>query len=221
MELLFTVLAALAAWLLINAVRRGSRNARARKQSRKEAEESKRRARHYFDALHARLGPAYRTLELTAEDREFMALHGYGEAAVRRLISRIMIHLGMPYSDFRVMITDGTDAKTAGTYQHDPLHPTIGLQLRPGYTAEQIIAIVCHECSHHFLNVKKLKGASDHGNELLTDYAAVYTGLGPLLRNGYQDPANLYREKADRTRVGYITADEIDAAMSVLREYGK
>ena len=219
MEIILSLLAAFIAWLLLSAVRKGVRNARAKKQTRKAVNESASRARHCFDPLREKLGPAYRTLELTQEDREFMALHGYDEAAVRRLISRIMIHLGMPYSDFRVVITDGTDSKTAGTYQRDPLRPTIGLQLRPGYTPEQIIAIVCHECSHHFLNVKKMKGASARGNELLTDYAAVYTGMGAQLRAGYQDPAIQYREKADRTRVGYITAEDIDAAMSILKEY--
>ena len=219
MEIIGSLLAAFLGWLLIRAIGKGIRNARARKQTRTAVNESRRRARHYFDALHEKLGPAYRTLELTQEDREFMALHGYDESAVRRLISRIMIHLGMPYSDFRVIITDGTGSGSAGTYTRDPVLPTIGLQLLPGYTTEQIIAIVCHECTHHFLTVKKIKGASTRGNELLTDYAALYTGLGVLLRTGYQDQTNLYKSKEDHGRMGYITPEDIDTAMSILKEY--
>ena len=219
MEFILSLAAIFAAWLLLSAVRRGSAKRKAAKRTRKHAAESRQRARHYFDALHAKLGPAYRTLALTEEDREFMALHGYDEAAVRRLISRIMIHLGAPFTEFRVVITDGTDSKSAGTYRYDPLCPTIGLQLRPYYSAEQIIAIVCHECTHHFLNVKKLKGASDRGNELLTDYAAVYTGMGPLLRTGYRNSADLYAKTEHPTQLGYISAEDIDEAMGLLREY--
>jgi hypothetical protein len=55
-----------------------------------------------------------------------------------------------------------------------------------------------------------MKGASSHGNELLTDYAAVYTGMGPLLRTGYQNSANLYKETKNPTMLGYITAEDID-----------
>lgn len=50
---------------------------------------------------------------------------------------------------------------------------------------DAVLATLCHEISHKFLHVRKIKdGFVQLEQELLTDVAAVYLGMGKIMLNG-------------------------------------
>lgn len=116
------------------------------------------RATHYFDALQKAVGRPYEKFVLSKKDRDFLIEHNYSPQAIYHLIVLIMLHLNMPFTRFYVKVMDGTGSKTAGRYSPQADGATIEVHIEPHFTGEQIIAIVCHECAHHFLRIKKSKG---------------------------------------------------------------
>ena len=130
-----------------------------------------------------------------------------------------MVHLKAPYTQFNIRITDGTNTKNAGQYYREAGLPTIEVMVRPNYTSNQIIAIVCHECMHHFLDVKKIKGKTGAANEKLTDYTAIYTGFGKILQDGYSPVTTFANGQNTETKLGYITVNDILVARDCLPEF--
>ncbi len=184
-------------------------------------EEAVKRATHYFDALQKVLGKPYPQFVLTEKDKNFLIEHNYSPEALYHLVVLIMLHLKMPYTKFQINVRDGTGLKTAGQYSSQPWCATIEVQVRPYFTGDQVIAIVCHECAHHFLRVKKIKGRNTEINELLTDYATIFIGFGELMKKGYAQMENRTDGGNMLTKVGYISEYEIKVAMELLPTYLK
>lgn len=183
--------------------------------SKTQKKEHIKKAKHYFDSLSKVLGRPYAPFVLSESDREHLKKSNYNPDAIYHLVSLIMIHLKAPFTRFNISITNSDGSNTAGQYHHDGSIPTITLLMKPEYAGEQIIAIVCHECMHHYLRVKKIKGKTEKVNELLTDYSAIYTGFGDILQKGYKKFE--YGEKI--VKVGYISEDEVIAAQECLKDY--
>lgn len=181
--------------------------------------DSRKAAEHYFKSLYKVLGKPYPEFVLSLDDQKFLADRNYNPEAIYHLIVLIMMHIKAPYTQFNVRVIDGTGKTFAGQYSHTAGLPTIEVMVRPYFTGDQVIAIVCHECMHHFLNVKKIKGRTESANEKLTDYAAVYTGFGKILQRGYRGIQNKIDGVDKVSKVGYISESDIKNARSVLRKY--
>lgn len=182
---------------------------------------AKKRAIHYFDALYKVLGKPYDRFVLSEKDKSFLVEHNYSPEAIYHLVVLIMLHLKMPYTEFHIKVKDGTGLTTAGQYSSQAGSATIEIQVRPYFTGDQVIAVVCHECTHHFLAVKKIKGKNAETNELLTDYATIYIGFGDLMKKGYAQVKNKIDGVDKLTNVGYIHTYDIGVAMKLLPSYLK
>ena len=66
---------------------------------------------------------------------------------------------------------------------------------------------------------KKIKGRTTEANELLTDYATIYTGFGKLMKKGYAQVETKINWQNKLSKVGYIHTYEIRAAMRLLPSY--
>ncbi len=180
---------------------------------------AKKAATHFFKALNGVLGPPYPTFTLSSADRKFLVDRNYNPEAIYHLVVLIMIHLKAPYSQFNIKVSDGTGKDAAGLYYNAGGLSTIDVLVRPYYTGDQVIAIVCHECMHHFLGVKKIKGKTEGINECLTDFATVYTGFGQLMQTGYTPVHTKVNGIDKEVKVGYITDEDIRIAMKVLKSF--
>ena len=153
--------------------------------------ESKKQAIKYFDALKKKVGEPYDDFTLKDEDRQYMRERNFSQSAIYHLVQ----------------------------YSCENGLPVIEVHIQPYDTEDQVIAVVCHECAHHFLNIKKLRGASTHGNELLTDYTTIYTGFGALMQLGYAETNSSYNGRDIRSKHGYISSDDIAIARKLLKRY--
>jgi hypothetical protein len=90
-------------------------------------------------------------------------------------------------------------AKTsAGRYVRSGFsHNKIHITLKPEYSLYEIVAIVCHECTHHFLFSRNIRIEPEDENEKLTDIAAVYLGFGKYLSYGYKPTERIVGEKIE------------------------
>lgn len=186
---------------------------------RKNINASKKAAHHYFDAISKILGNPYPPFIINDTDMAFLRDHNYNPDAIYHLVVLIMMHLKAPYSQFNIRVSDGKQGNVAGLYSQNSGLPTIEILVKPNFTEEQVIAIVCHECMHHYLNIKKIKGKSDEANEKLTDYAAVYTGFGKQLQRGYKQIQNNFNGRELQSKIGYLSEMDIRIAIKTLKRY--
>lgn len=79
------------------------------------------------------------------------------------------------------------------------------------HTEQDIRAILSHEIMHRFLSLKGIRYQDTAENEMLTDIATIYTGLGKLVLNGVYVEIKHTEVRADKTithtttrRIGYL-----------------
>lgn len=71
-------------------------------------------------------------------------------------------------------------------YTNDPYNVTIMLDINLNNYG--ILQVLCHEMTHHYTNGMQLMNAFNQiPDEALTDYTAVYLGLGKMMINGHTD----------------------------------
>lgn len=75
-----------------------------------------------------------------------------------------------------------------------------------GQDYDQKLAILAHELAHHYLiHERRILVNDEAHNELLTEVAAIYLGMGILLLRGYHQRVR-YEDGVNRTtRLGYLT----------------
>lgn len=186
----------------------------------KENKQAREKANHYFTALKRSLGAPYPTFHLREEDRQYLIDNDFtGEAIYYHLVVPFMTHLNAPFTMFNINVTDGKNSNIAGAYSTLKNIPTIDILIKPEYNIEQIIATVCHECMHHYLRIKKIRGRTVEANEKLTDYACIYTGFEDLLYRGYTVVETNNGLMDTWTKVGYLTKKEVNVAIKCLKNF--
>lgn len=68
----------------------------------------------------------------------------------------------------------------------NPRHSEILIVKKRRYHIGHVIAILAHEYTHHYLHLHDITLPEEYENEIFTDIAAVYLGLGHLLLLGYK-----------------------------------
>jgi len=76
------------------------------------------------------------------------------------------------------------------------------------YDFEIVSAILAHEVCHKFLQINNLKLFPEFENEMLTDAATIYTGLGKLSLNGCEK-TNIYTSRMDNVSTTTTTTNKI------------
>lgn len=106
--------------------------------------------------------------------------------AVQRLAGTIAGHLGLPNA--QIIVTFDASLKVPGQVElSDEDGYLVSLQARYRHERQQdIAAILAHELTHIFLFRAGLAFRSTLENEILTDVAAVYLGVGWLVLNAYR-----------------------------------
>jgi len=134
--------------------------------------------------------------------------------AVHKLANKIAQHLHLPVGTILVNFSISLQhpGRVELTHQNDYL---INLHSRYREDQRDIAAILAHEITHVFLHRAKLRFPTTHDNEILTDTAAVYLGVGwPCLNSfrimvensfvpGFAIPTKMTIMHA--SKVGYLT----------------
>jgi len=138
--------------------------------------------------------------------------------AVHKLANKIAQHLHLPVGTILVNFSISLQhpGRVELTQQNDYL---INLHARYRQDQRDIAAILAHEITHVFLHRAKLRFPTTDDNEILTDTAAVYLGVGwPCLNSfrimvedsfvpGFAIPTKMTIMHA--SKVGYLTPEEL------------
>ena len=125
-----------------------------------------------------------------------------------------------------IRLTNEQTTTRAGEYQKiDFALKIIRIIVKPDYKMRNVLATLCHECTHYFMEVKGLNIKDQARNEIRTDLLANMLGFSKFLQDGYE---KIVTEKRDgtlvqthTTKIGYITADECretDRYMGLIRK---
>ena len=119
--------------------------------------------------------------------------------------------------------TDNSDNSMAGLYQVKGFDRSEILLIKRN-NLKQILAILAHECTHNYLFYHGIKESDETENEILTDIASAYLGLGHLLLSGYEpiswNVVNLLESscKEHFSAVGYVSSESIKRAIVLSAE---
>ena len=112
--------------------------------------------------------------------------------------------------------TSDADGKTqAGSYSRNPKsYRTICINTQSAYRMSNIIAILCHECTHYFMEYHKLNWNDTELNEQRTDVVANLIGFSKIMTDGYREFKEFKRDMNGTTtithKIGYITSEDCE-----------
>lgn len=99
----------------------------------------------------------------------------------------------------------------------------ITIHKKRGYKIKHLIGILVHEMMHHYLTNMNVRKYNNNENEILTDLACAYLGLGHLLLEAYSsiewtsdhwERNNQSGHTLHRTWIGYITTEDLREAIA-------
>lgn len=148
---------------------------------------------------------------------------------IKQLINQILIHLNLPIVDFKVNL-DKRNGEIAGQYFPSPFNPIINIYIKDNSTVQNIIAVICHECTHHFMHIHNIN--SNSNNETLTDALAIYLGFGKYIRAGYAQQKRIVNKQYDfidynttsvkyqveSSSIGYLNQSQIEYMLIKIRK---
>ena len=104
------------------------------------------------------------------------------------------------------IVSDKNGSSISGLYKVIGVdHSEILIIKKQRYQLEHILAILAHESTHNYLYHHGVSESEETENEILTDVAAAYLGLGVLLLDGYQPISWTSSHWTTFTASGYTT----------------
>lgn len=123
------------------------------------------------------------------------------------MLTSVKVTVGIESSDYMLAVPSEMDRadkvglyKVTGTFRRE-----IQLTKKFRFRIEHILGILAHESTHNYLNYWGIREEDELENEILTDVAAAYLGLGALLLEGYKPISWTSDHWATATASGYTT----------------
>lgn len=128
--------------------------------------------------------------------------------AIDSIANKIADFLGLP-NKIHVNIDDLSTGIAGSIRPTSDYNVTINLSKRSLKMRDAVLGILAHELTHQYLFSRgiDLSHKSILDNELLTDIAAIYLGLGNLILNGHRNEKKEYNNKQEITHkmeIGYV-----------------
>lgn len=108
------------------------------------------------------------------------------EESLQKISDHIGYYLGL-LKNVKVRVVKSSGSSIAGVYKvisYD--HSEILINLERIYNHANVLSILAHECTHNYLFQHSIADVNEEQNEILTDIATVYLGLGSILLDGYR-----------------------------------
>lgn len=117
------------------------------------------------------------------------------------IMKGLLIHLGLPQIvDLHIELKN-KNTNTAGNYFTKNIYSkTITLCIDSRQSDDSILATLCHECTHFFMEYHNLKISDEKENEIRTDIYSNLIGFNLLMIRGYEPYNNI--------KIGYISSDD-------------
>lgn len=173
---------------------------------------------------------------LSKEMRKSLCKDRFGQSSIQALVYDILKTIGVPYDNFGVKVNIDKTSRfeqskgAAGLYIEDEDTRTIQINLKDSYSLNEVVAIICHECSHAFLNYYNVRLPDTAENEVLTDTCAIYLGFAQYLLAGYKPVkriASITQTSTQSTAriqssfIGYLNLSQLEYVCKVLRKIKK
>jgi hypothetical protein len=173
---------------------------------------------------------------------------GYSSESLQKVSNHIGFYLGLlrsvkvscieePIGDAWVSSSNGIFNSDVSQNHFSGFYKTVGfdhgeiLLLRKSqYRFVNVIAVLAHECVHNYLHYHGVHKSDEKENELLTEVAATYLGLGHLLFSGYKPITWLDNFWSNLSgsghikhsiRIGYVSTGTIKRAIIMSAKYRK
>ena len=170
-----------------------------------------------FDILHNKFKrkkfPSFR-LSLRAETD--ILLSDFSEKSIRRIVKAILGYLGISSAPLEVVVQADRNTSrfsvggTAGKYVRNGwMNKSVHIALKPSYSLYEVVAILAHECMHHFLWLNGLEHPVEEKNELLVDVAVIYFGFGHYISKGYESISKVKGGTIHTAKLGYISEYQV------------
>jgi len=180
----------------------------------------------YLGILHKRLPARLTAVATLYEVPEQLALaavrSNFSSESLQHLSDHIGIYLNI-LTPIRISIQSENGQGYSGLYRfRGGSQPDILLLRTTRQRIQNILAILIHEYTHHFLRTHNVRLEDDLENEYLTDIATAYLGLGHYVISGYEpiawksdywSDADAYGHTQHSDSVGYLTTPTIAAAI--------
>ena len=142
---------------------------------------------------------------------------------LHELLCDILKFLELPAS-VRLRIDYGNDSEAgksqAGSYSRNAFDREIAVKIQPFYGPANVLAIMCHEAAHYFMEYNRLNWNDTYLNEQRTDIVANLTGFSKIMREGYREIKNYetsfepslifitMKTKTTTHKIGYINVKD-------------
>jgi hypothetical protein len=180
----------------------------------------------YLGILHKRLPACLTAVATLYEVPEQLALaavrSNFSSESLQHLSDHIGIYLNI-LTPITISIQSEAGQGYSGLYRvQGGSQPDILLLRTTRHGIQNILAILIHEYTHHFLRTHNVRLEDDLENEYLTDIATAYLGLGHYVIPGYEpitwesdywSGADAYGRTQHSVSVGYLTTPTIAAAI--------
>lgn len=150
--------------------------------------------------------------------------HSYRDiSTIRNITHRLLMHLGSPCSYMHIKINQCYSHANAGEYSNN-IVPQITINLKEHFSYMNLLAILCHECTHHFMHIHNIYCDDNMDNEKMTDALAIYLGFDKYIELGYMpqkiikqktnfvtnDGATNYRYDIHTSSIGYLDESRVN-----------
>ena len=146
------------------------------------------------------------------------------------ILFSITEYLSLPaHVDLFIEYDDGQKtfgSTQAGTFRSTYAKKEIHLRIHKNYKPSNILAILCHECTHYFMEYNHLNWQDTKLNEVRTDVTANLIGFNRIMEKGYRpivtiDDYGSGHQISHTQKVGYITAESCAEIGRFLQQYRK
>ena len=232
-RIFFTRILVVIGWLINMAARNSVRKRALEVPTRPVSEREQKYLNNHIEHAIKALGHRDKTYVISKETEDCLRNNLFDKAGIRRLVFEIMRYLNSPSLTVEVELHIGNESKFSsngktGQYQVSGLDKKITLYLKSDYTYFELIAIICHECTHDYLLANGIKIEPEKENEIFTDIAALYLGFDTYIQAGYKETRRIgtehyngetYSFQTERVKIGYIDSTQIKYIINKLAEY--
>jgi len=187
---------------------------------------------NYIAIFRSTIGTPYKNFLIPKELCKQLKHDFKNAIVIKQLINRILVHLGLPNVDFKVNIYNH-NGKNAGQYLSSQYNPIINIYIKDNSTVQNVIAIICHECTHHFMYIHNMNYNNE--NEFVTDALAIYLGFGKHIRSGYAQQKRIIGKHYDfvdynttsvkynveSSSIGYLNPGQIEYIINKIRKINR
>lgn len=122
---------------------------------------------------------------------------------------KIAQHLGLPHLNFHIKYTKQKSNVAGNVNLDNSTNVFIEIDDNLKSDCDIVLAVLAHEICHKYLHLNNIKLFPDFENEMLTDAATAFTGLGKLSLNGC-DKKNVFVAKShDNTTTTISTQHKV------------